>query len=315
MGERDRSQPQGGDRWQSQVSDAYFQLETDYRDREAFRGSLQRWNMGVIDLSRIECDAVLYRRKRRHFLNETESSLLIAIPETESVQFIQSERRTSCRPGGFLIERSDAPYEYWHAAPNAQWVLKVPTSSVRARVGPSGRLGGLTFDAREGVANYFLTSLRAAAAHVADLDEAGREAAGRHLLDLLCLAIQRDDRVLHSQTSSVRAAHLFRAEQVIRDRLKDRDLTPQAVADACGISLRYLQQLFAETEQSVQGYIRERRLSRCDEDLRQPGRSDSVAEIAYRWGFADQSQFSRHYKARFGRTPRAARKEAARPDA
>ncbi|MBA3038949.1 MAG: helix-turn-helix domain-containing protein [Alphaproteobacteria bacterium] len=28
------------------------------------------------------------------------------------------------------------------------------------------------------------------------------------------------------------------------------------------------------------------------------------AETAYRWGFSDQAQFGRHYRARYGCTPR-----------
>ncbi len=304
--------PKGDETWQQVVSEAYFPLETDCRDRSNFYGTMDRWSLGVVGLSRIQCDAVLYRRKRHHFLNETESSLLIAIPENEEVQFSQNQRRTSCKPGGFLVERSDAPYEYWHDGRNVQWVLKVPSASVRARVGPAERLGGLTFDGREGVASYFLSSLRMAVSHVAQLDDAAREAAGNHLLDLLCLAIRNDSRVLGSSTSTIRSAHLYRAEQFIREHLKAPDLSPAVVADACGISLRYLQQLFTETGQSVNGYIRDRRLVRCSEDLRAAGNAATVAEIAYRWGFADQAQFSKHYKARFGCTPTETRKEAGR---
>ena len=294
------------------MSEAYFPLDTDCHNRADFLGKMDRWSLGVVGLSRIQCDAVLYRRKRHHFLDETESSLLIAIPENEEVQFLQNQRRTSCKPGGFLVERSDAPYEYWHTRRNVQWVLKVPSASVRARVGPAERLGGLAFEAREGVACYFLSSLRMAVSHIEQLDETARAAVGNHLLDLLCLAIRNDSRVLGSNTSSIRSAHLYRAEQFIREHFKSPDLSPAMVADACGISLRYLQQLFTEMGQSANGYIRDRRLIRCSEELRATGHTATVAEIAYRWGFADQSQFSKHYKAKFGCTPTETRKEASR---
>ena len=36
----------------------------------------------------------------------------------------------------------------------------------------------------------------------------------------------------------------------------------------------------------------------------------SLSEIAYRWGFGDQAQFSRQYRAEFGCTPREARAAA-----
>lgn len=300
----------GGDNWRELVSEAYFPLDVEMRDRAGFQGSMQSWSLGAMGLSRIDCDGLIYRRHKGHFLNETSSSLLIAIPEDVEVSFVQGDRHTACKPGGFLVERGDAPYEYWHNRRNRQWVFKVPTASVRARIGPSERLGGLTFDASQGVASYFLSSLRNVVRHVADLDGGAREAAGTHMLELLCLTISNDHRVLGSNQSSIRAAHLARAEQFIRDNLRQPDLAPQSVADACGISLRYLQRLFHETDQSINAYIRERRLSRSDEDLRSTQSRTTIAEIAYRWGFADQSQFSKHYKAQFGRTPSETRREA-----
>jgi AraC-like DNA-binding protein len=42
-------------------------------------------------------------------------------------------------------------------------------------------------------------------------------------------------------------------------------------------------------------------------DLRNPRRGETVAEIAYRWGFGGHAQFSRHFKSHFGKTPREIR--------
>ena len=296
--------------WRQAVSETYFELETEYRNRAEFSGSLEAWSLGQIGVSRNVCDGLLYRRQRRHFLNERDASLLITIPEMSEVTFTQGARTTKCAPGAFLVERGDAPYEFHHGRMNALWVMKVPTSSVRARIGAAERLGALSFDATEGIGALFVDTLKTAISHVETLDARTRDVMGLHILDLLCLAIRADHRVLDSETSSVRAGHLHRAEQFIRDNLKDPDLGPRAVADSCGISLRYLQRLFSDTGQSVNGYIREARLTRCAEDLASPSQTRSVAEIAYRWGFADQSQFSKHYRARFGCTARDTRRAA-----
>ncbi|RMC32023.1 helix-turn-helix domain-containing protein [Paracoccus alkanivorans] len=296
--------------WRQTVSQAYFALDVEPRDKERFRGSMHRWRLGNVELSRIHCDGLIYRRHDRHLLNETESSLLIAIPEDETINFVQGDRRSTCKPGGFLVERSDAPYEYWHTERNRQWVLKVPTAHVRARLGRAERLGGLAFDAGSGIASFFVSSLHMTINHLEVIDEAARGAAGTHLVELLCLAIMDDQRVLTSNLSSVRAAHLSRAETFIRDHLKDPDLSPGMVAEGCGISLRYLQRLFHESDQSIQGYIRERRLSRCNEELRSLQSSRTISDIAYDWGFTDQAQFSKYYRARFGRTASETRREA-----
>lgn len=302
---------QGGGDWARAVSETYFPLDVEFRNSAAFQGKLEAWSLGDVAISRNVCDGLLYRRHRRHFLREADASLLITIPELAEVGFSQGSRSTSCKPGGFLVERGDAPYEFWHGRTNSLWVLKVKASSVRSRIGPTDRIAALNFDATSGVASYFRDTVRTTGAHVEHLSPAAREAAGLHLLELLCLAIRSDDRVLDSNASSIRAAHLHRAEQYIRDSLKDPNLGPTQVAEACGISLRYLQRLFAEREQSINGFIRDKRLNRCAEELRGGVRTASVAEIAYRWGFSDQSRFSRLYKARFGCTPTDTRRAAA----
>jgi AraC-like DNA-binding protein len=301
---------QRGDPWQRAVSETYFPLDIEYRNKREFTGSLETWSLGIIGVSRMTCDGLLYRRHRRHFLNERDSSLLITIPELHEVNFSQGSRTTTCAPGGFLVERGDAPYEFWHAKANSLWVLKVPSASVRARIGSAERIGALNFDATQGVASYFLETVRTTMAHIERINEPAREAAGMYLLDMLCMSIRNDDGVLDSSTSSIRAAHLGRADRYIRDNLKRADLSPQAVAEACGISLRYLQRLFADGETSINTFIRETRLERCAEDLRAVASTSSVAEIAYRWGFTDQSQFCKHYKLRFGCTPTDTRKQA-----
>lgn len=301
---------EGRKAWREAVSQAYFSLDVEPKNKESFSGSMRRWQLGNVELSRIHCDGLIYRRHDRHLLTETESSLLIAIPEDDIINFIQNDRRTTCQPGGFLVERSDAPYEYWHAKRNRQWVLKVPNAVLQARLGRSERLGGLAFDARTGIASFFVSSLHTTISHLDAVDDAARSAAGTHLIELLCLAIMDDQRVLTSDLSSVRAAHLSRAETFIRENLKGADLSPGKVAESCGISLRYLQRLFSESDESIQGYIRERRLVRCNEELRSQGISRSISDIAYDWGFTDQAQFSKYYRLRFGKTASETRREA-----
>ncbi|MCL6706305.1 helix-turn-helix domain-containing protein [Pseudomonas sp. R2.Fl] len=303
--------PAGGDAWQAAVTETYFPLDTDYRNRREFRGALETWSLGLVGVSKMRCDGVSYRRHRHHFLNERDSSLLITIPEVSEVNFAQGSRTVKCQPGGFLVERGDAPYEFWHGKANALWVLKVPSASVRSRIGSAERLSALSFDATQGVAALFLDTVRLTIGHIADINDAARELAGRHILEMLCLSIVSDDRVLDSSISPIRAAHLHRAEQYIRDNLKNVSLGPQSVAEACGISLRYLQGLFQDSGKSINGFIRDCRLDHCAEDLRMVTNTNSIAEIAYRWGFADQSQFCRHYRTRFGCSPGETRRQAA----
>ena len=295
--------------WRSAVSETYFPLDASFTEEKSFRGALDTWSLGVVGLSQMRCDGVLYKRHKRHFLDEKDSSLLITIPKLGEVGFSQNARKTTCSPGGFLVERGDSPYEFWHEQTNELLVLKVPSESVRARIGPTDRLGALSFDGTQGVASFFLEVVKSTAAHVAVLDEAARTTAGMHILDLLCLSIRSDDRVLDSNMSSIRAAHLHRAEQFIRNNLANNELSSSDVAEACNVSLRYLQQLFLDADKSISGFIREKRLVRSFEEL-SAGGSTTVAEIAQKWGFSDQPQFNKAYRAHFGCTPTDTRRGA-----
>lgn len=116
--------------------------------------------------------------------------------------------------------------------------------------------------------------------------------------------------------SAGRNAIALRAQQAIELLLSDPGLSPALIARRIGVSLRYLQQIFAGSGEHPNQYIRRRRLERTHADLRDPlYAGQSIAEISQRWGFLDQAYFSRVFKEHFGLSPsahRAARRRAAR---
>ncbi|RFC68941.1 MULTISPECIES: helix-turn-helix domain-containing protein [Mesorhizobium] len=295
--------------WTEAVCSAYFPLTMQFKAEDTFNGRLKNWELGITSLSHLESDAVHYSRRQNHLVEEMENSLLITIPEWNEVSFLQSNRDARCVPGHFLIERGDAPYEFSYGSANSLWVLKVPNSALRARVGSPDRFAALCFNAQQGVGAYFADKIRATGRRLDEMTPPVREVVGQQLIDLLCLTIQDDPRIMASGMTSVRAAHLFRAEQFIRQNLAKGSMQPQEVADACGISLRYLQRLFTDSGRSIYEWIREQRLLMCDEELRRNRSPQSIAEIAYRWGFSDHSQFSKNYRHYFGRSPTQARSD------
>jgi AraC-like DNA-binding protein len=95
----------------------------------------------------------------------------------------------------------------------------------------------------------------------------------------------------------------------VRDNLGDPRLTPDAIAAAHHISLRYLHKLFHQEGHTVAGYIRERRLEHCRRDLADPrlaGRP--IQAIAARWGFTGAAHFSQSFRNAYGVSPRQFRR-------
>jgi AraC-like DNA-binding protein len=99
-----------------------------------------------------------------------------------------------------------------------------------------------------------------------------------------------------------RQALRARIDAFIESHLGDPALTPAAVAAAHHISLRYLHKLFEP--HGVAGWIRQRRLERCRDDLLDLAQADRpVAGIAARWGFSSAAHFSRVFREAYGLPP------------
>jgi AraC-like DNA-binding protein len=83
-------------------------------------------------------------------------------------------------------------------------------------------------------------------------------------------------------------------------------LTAADMAAVAGTSIRCLQAAFSEhLGISPSGYLRRVRLGRAHQDLlaAQPGDGQTVADIAFRWGFGHVPRFASAYRDRYGTVP------------
>lgn len=296
--------------WHEAIASAYFPLDLRFREADRFSGDLTTWRFGDVSISRLSCDALQYLRLPHHFRGAREEEFLVTVPARAEVFFSQSGRDVKCRPGGFILERSSEPYQFSHAEPADMWVLKVDADALTGRLRAPDRFCTLQFEANNGAGGLFNDMLQLLPGRFDGMTQEARATVGRQLVDLLVLAIKADDRVLTSGNSTVRAAHLARIEAYIRTNLHEFDLGPERIAHACGISTRYLHELFKDTDQTVRGWIRDQRLAACRDALADPNNNQTAAEIAYRWGFSDQTQFSRVFKAHYGVPPGEFRERA-----
>ncbi|MBB1623969.1 helix-turn-helix domain-containing protein [Achromobacter sp. UMC71] len=129
---------------------------------------------------------------------------------------------------------------------------------------------------------------------------------GERLIDLIVLfLVQPGQSHASASDSSVTVAHRQRAMAYIRQHLADPALSPQRVAQGCGLSVAYLHRIFQAGGVSVESFVFDQRLERCRDLLLNPAqRHRGIAELAYQAGFAHPSHFSRLFKQRFGMSPR-----------
>src|SRR5690606_9927585 len=100
----------------------------------------------------------------------------------------------------------------------------------------------------------------------------------------------------------MREALLARMQRYIDQHLAGPDLTAQAVCARFGLSRSSLHRLF-EVRGGFARYVQERRLRRCFAEIVEPG-GKRIADVAFAWGFNNESAFSRAFRRTFQVSPR-----------
>ncbi|MFJ4621650.1 helix-turn-helix domain-containing protein [Streptomyces sp. NPDC088812] len=115
------------------------------------------------------------------------------------------------------------------------------------------------------------------------------------------------------RTPDGRAPVLVRILEYVELHLTEPDLSPETIARAHHISVRYLHRLFQDEGTTVGRWILRRRLEECRRDLVRHGRGGrTIAAVAGRWGFTSATHFSRVFRTAYGMSPRECRDAAGR---
>lgn len=231
--------------------------------------------------------------------------LLIVRRGQEHVE--HGDERLVLRPGHALLWDSTRPLRFVVPQPLVKQTLLVPRCRLLDLLPAQGvRTDVLT----AGPATRLLTD------DIGCLAEAGHRlpapavpGAATAALELLAAALWPAER------TDDRPAGWDRVRGYVEEHLADPDLTPAAIAAAQPMSLRALYLLFTSQGQTVSAYVRRRRLVRARAELVGLAGSTTVAEVAHRWGFADQSSFSRAFRRQYGSPPNDVRLgRSAEPD-
>lgn len=124
-----------------------------------------------------------------------------------------------------------------------------------------------------------------------------------------CVFSTGDMTALGGRTAN-QAAQFSRICRTIETHLGDPQLDTRYLAEREGVSVRYLQKLFACFDNTFSNYVRTRRLERCREDMLNPKFSEqTITEICFRWGFSSSAHFSRLFRQEYSLSPREFRQQ------
>jgi AraC-like DNA-binding protein len=234
--------------------------------------------------------------------------VLISVQTSGSGMVIQDGREVRLRPGDFACYDSTRPYTLSFGDTFEQLVLHMPRALLLDRLGRTELITARAVRGNTPVGGLAFSYLRQAASVLGNVDAQTAARLSEISLALVTTAfadlLQRERAAGVASPSWARTALIYRAKAVIDNHLDDPSLNPAAIADAVGISLRYLQALFQAEGTTVSDWIWCKRLERSRRRLVDPLLAhESIAQIALGCGFTELAHFSRRFKAAFGQSP------------
>lgn len=174
------------------------------------------------------------------------------------------------------------------------------------------RQAGCVLPADGGAAGMLLDWAASLQHNAGHLGASCRRAAGHMLLNLLAAALGAAEGAEGeaAESSRLRAYHRQRIRQFVLAHLADSHLNVSRIAQAVGLSPRYLHSLFTDEPLRLMQWVQEQRLERCRIGLSTPQDSVTITQIAYANGFNDAAHFSRAFRKRFGLSPRELQRRA-----
>ncbi|MFJ5921230.1 helix-turn-helix domain-containing protein [Kitasatospora sp. NPDC092948] len=230
----------------------------------------------------------------------------IGVQVSGTAVLTQDGRRTVLGPGELVLFDTGRTYTVDYPEPFRAHLFHLPRRLLGVPAAEWQQVTGVPVTAADGFGSVLLPFLEtlAGTAHHYPAPVADRLAGT--VADLVGTLAAQLAATRRTEADDTPNGHLVRRVRGhIERHLADSDLSPETIARAHHISVRYLHRLFEAEEMTVGRLIRRTRLDACAQELSRRGPSGpSVSAVAQRWGFASPAHFSRAFRAAYGVSPR-----------
>jgi AraC-like DNA-binding protein len=292
------------DQWRGKLQTLGARYELVGIDRGSFTGRLASRNICGFDAIELSCNAPGVERTRRDTRLDDISHYYVLFQRAGRMQLEQNDRVSVLNPGDIALIDSSRPVTYLSQVPNqSQWLsLHLNRKSLGSHLGFEPR-GGQSRNG-DALAAVLLRELVSLPNSRSPFGQAGAYMS-LAVFDLVG-ALFSDSALISISPYSDKL--FLRAREIIGERFSKPDFGPSELAVEMGISLRYLQTLFAARGVTCSAFIQSSRLNHATGLLRRHAlvnTSTALREIAYASGFLDYGYFARLFRRRFGHPPSA----------
>jgi AraC-like DNA-binding protein len=302
--ERDRF-----DAWREELMLRVLRVDVDVPDKTSFHTRLRVLNLpnvGVIE--RRSTPSVV--KRTAELVRDGDDSLVFSLPWRKSIEARGAADQARVGPGEAIIHSlheitsSRAPQGFRGVSLRIarKAALSVTPDAERRlnRAVPVDRTASA-------ILRLYLASL---VSTVGALSPSLATLADRHLRELLANIFDPQGDLARAEVyGGIKAARLKAVDREIALRLADPELSAATVGRRLHLSERYVQQLLEGAGLSFSAYLRDLRLKRARQLLRDPlTRHLRIADVAAMAGFNDLSHFNRMFRLQFGEKPTDARR-------
>ncbi|MEJ6393882.1 helix-turn-helix domain-containing protein [Gymnodinialimonas sp. 2305UL16-5] len=293
--------------WRESVCDSYVRLGCEAENKSEFRGLIDIARHSVVSISQVAGRAHLVERRKRDIRASSDAYFLLSLQTAESCRVTQFGESADLRRGDMALYSSSDPYRLDLSDDFSQTVVQLPATKLLDRLPHAETLVARRIDGQSGIGRLVHENILAFSQQLAAPDPVLQNMLQETLIDLIATGLAARG-AQAAQISAPEQQVMLRATAFIRDNLGDPTLDRARVAAAMHMSVRRLSEIFANNDQTISGYIRQKRLDGVAADLKDC-RFDpqSISEIAFRHGFSNMQNFSTLFRQIYGQSPRAFR--------
>ncbi len=302
------------DYWREQTGNVLFPMEFDTEEYggQKFFGAMVSQRVGSITIHEVKAQAHNVHHAKPIGLS-AESPYIVVILQALGEGYVsQGGHDVVLHPGDFTLVDTRKAFDLKFPGPMKEFLVQIPWDAIRQDLISPDRIAGLAIQGSKGIGLVASTLLSSFIKEAPSLNPPEVSSLTRLIIEILNTAALSYLDESARESSGCQAYQLHQIRLYLKEHLREADLTAAKIAEAHGITRRYLHKLFVAEGISVGRLIWESRLERCRRDLENPYFSGkSITEIAYSWGFSSSSHFSRIFKERFHKSPREIRAAAA----
>ncbi|WTG15339.1 helix-turn-helix domain-containing protein [Streptomyces sp. NBC_01589] len=291
--------------WRDAVGKALVPMIVAPRGDGPFSGRITTDRLGCLRVSTMEADAKRVSRTPELIARSSEALVAVGIQVSGTATLIQDGRRAEVGEGDLVMYDTARPYSFDYPERFSTHVFQLPHRALGVSDADILRVSGTVIGPADGfgaVLQPFLSTL-ATSTHSYSPAVGGKLA--NSVIDLFATLVAEGTRQVLSDADTARSHLVLRIRNHIDRNLRDPALSPEAIAKAHHVSVRYLHRIFEGEGITVGRLIQQRRLEECARELARRGRTNpTVSAVAQRWGFVSPAHFSRVFRTAYGLSPR-----------